>query len=229
MSRQELAEVAARAVHKMSVALYEQAGYDHFVPAVMAMPPGGKKELVIAPIEEMVAGRAYQIVQRMIMSLPFVPIAVVLTADTFMVSAKDLSEEEKDKYVTHRKTGLAEMFQQGDPNVSEVLATTFISADTNIVVSQKYKWSLYDGFEWEEPIIAEDSLWDFERLISGKPKLGMNGYPICPICGHLVPNDSQPGEYPGAMSRVDNRTEICSDCGTREAMLDFFKVLGKEE
>lgn len=42
--------------------------------------------------------------------------------------------------------------------------------------------------------------------------------PICPICGGFIPNDAQPGAYPGALSRVDNRTEICSACGVDEAM-----------
>lgn len=45
--------------------------------------------------------------------------------------------------------------------------------------------------------------------------------PMCPRCGHFIPNDEQPGAYPGAMSRLDNRTEICSPCGTAEAMEEF--------
>lgn len=34
---------------------------------------------------------------------------------------------------------------------------------------------------------------------------------VCPICG--MPLTAHP-----AISRVDNRTEICSDCGTRQAL-----------
>lgn len=45
--------------------------------------------------------------------------------------------------------------------------------------------------------------------------------PTCPRCGHLIPNDDTPGAYPGALSRTDNKTEVCSDCGTREALEDF--------
>jgi hypothetical protein len=30
-----------------------------------------------------------------------------------------------------------------------------------------------------------------------------------------------PAEYPGALSRADNKTEICSDCGTAEAIEDY--------
>lgn len=44
---------------------------------------------------------------------------------------------------------------------------------------------------------------------------------VCPRCGGSIPNNLQPGKYPGALSRVDNRTEICSSCGTDEAMWQF--------
>ena len=45
--------------------------------------------------------------------------------------------------------------------------------------------------------------------------------PKCPRCGGGIPNDAQEGEYPGALSRRDNKTYICSECGTLEALEDF--------
>lgn len=39
----------------------------------------------------------------------------------------------------------------------------------------------------------------------------------CPRCGGGVPNDEARGEYPGALSRFDNETYICSQCGQNEA------------
>jgi hypothetical protein len=42
--------------------------------------------------------------------------------------------------------------------------------------------------------------------------------PVCPRCGHLIPNDEQPGAYAGARSRLDSAVEICSDCGVHEAL-----------
>lgn len=46
---------------------------------------------------------------------------------------------------------------------------------------------------------------------------------ICPRCqSDWIPNNAQPGAYPGAISRADNKTEICSACGEDEAMKDFF-------
>jgi hypothetical protein len=44
---------------------------------------------------------------------------------------------------------------------------------------------------------------------------------ICPRCGGCIPNNETPGAYPGALSRVDNETFICSACGTHEAMQQF--------
>ena len=42
----------------------------------------------------------------------------------------------------------------------------------------------------------------------------------CPICDGAIPNEEQVGEYPGAMSRFDNKREICSACGTAEALME---------
>lgn len=44
---------------------------------------------------------------------------------------------------------------------------------------------------------------------------------ICPRCLGGVPNNESVGEYIGALSRTDNATEICSDCGTQEGMEDY--------
>lgn len=40
----------------------------------------------------------------------------------------------------------------------------------------------------------------------------------CPRCLGAVPNASERGQYPGAISRTDNETEICSECGVLEAL-----------
>ena len=44
---------------------------------------------------------------------------------------------------------------------------------------------------------------------------------ICPLCGGDVPNTENKGLYPGALSRTDNVTEICSACGTKQALEQF--------
>jgi len=49
---------------------------------------------------------------------------------------------------------------------------------------------------------------------------GVTG-PMCPSCGGFIPRNERPGEYPGALSRRDNETEICSACGQDEAWIDF--------
>lgn len=45
---------------------------------------------------------------------------------------------------------------------------------------------------------------------------------ICPRCGNYIAG------YP-ALSRKDNRTEICSNCGTLEALELFMKAEQQEE
>jgi hypothetical protein len=46
----------------------------------------------------------------------------------------------------------------------------------------------------------------------------MLNYPVCPRCLGYIPNNVQPGEYIGAISRICDK-EICSDCGTEEAVV----------
>lgn len=43
--------------------------------------------------------------------------------------------------------------------------------------------------------------------------------PTCPRCQGFIPSNARPGAYPGAVSRADNRTEVCSDCGAEEALV----------
>ena len=44
----------------------------------------------------------------------------------------------------------------------------------------------------------------------------------CPICGKVFSD-------PPALSRKDNKTEICPDCGTFEALEAYFKATGKSQ
>ena len=48
-----------------------------------------------------------------------------------------------------------------------------------------------------------------EHLVFGKY--------TCLRCGGAIPSFERIGQYPGALSRTDNKTEICSDCGSNEA------------
>ena len=47
----------------------------------------------------------------------------------------------------------------------------------------------------------------------------------CPRCGGGIPNSAHPGAYPGALSRWDNQTEVCSGCGSDEAMAQYAAAL----
>lgn len=43
----------------------------------------------------------------------------------------------------------------------------------------------------------------------------------CPRCSGYIPNNIDIGAYCGAISRLDNTTEICSDCGSEEAIENY--------
>ena len=42
--------------------------------------------------------------------------------------------------------------------------------------------------------------------------------PMCPRCGGFIPSNDAPGSHPGALSRTDDTTEVCSSCGVEEAL-----------
>ena len=53
--------------------------------------------------------------------------------------------------------------------------------------------------------------------------LQLKGYLVhgdytCFRCGGAIPTMENIGQYPGAISRTDNATEICSECGSDEAL-----------
>lgn len=60
--------------------------------------------------------------------------------------------------------------------------------------------------------IQEDAERDCHELKNN----GFKIYAICPSCGK---------EYEGypALSRIDNKTPICSECGVKEALNEFIK------
>lgn len=74
-------------------------------------------------------------------------------------------------------------------------------------VTKSIENMLYDEYKVEK--ITYDALVnEVELLLSDIP------YDECPICGNSI------GKYP-AISRKDNKTRICSNCGTNEALTAF--------
>lgn len=54
-------------------------------------------------------------------------------------------------------------------------------------------------------------------------KINMNQQPrICPICGQTY-------HEPPALSRADGKTQICPDCGTREALQSMGVDIDEQE
>lgn len=53
----------------------------------------------------------------------------------------------------------------------------------------------------------------------------MNKSNLCPRCFGGISNQQQ-GDFPGALSRTDNKTEICDWCGLLEALECFTAANG---
>ena len=76
--------------------------------------------------------------------------------------------------------------------------------------SEKYSSSLSDAKKYDDEVILLDDL----PLIADSLTRKILEIQKCPKCGKEFT------EYP-AISRDDNATEICPECGTREALLAF--------
>ena len=66
--------------------------------------------------------------------------------------------------------------------------------------------------------------WYTIRMPEDAPWWGEESH-TCPRCLGGVPNEEMRGQYPGAQSRTDNLTEVCSNCGTMEAIEQMGGVL----
>jgi hypothetical protein len=225
-------EEGARRLHRLGVQVYEQQGHGNFSTTLIIVPEGSDQAMLTL-LTEMQAGKAYAYIQQAIMALGVTPKIVAFTSDVFIHDMSSLTEEQKDNALSKNRMPLADLFAIGDPTVFEALTTLVLSEEHQFSIVQRYKYTDEDGFEWGEEDIAPEGaqvMWDFKRLINGEPKLDMaNGYPICPLCDGYIPNNDQPGAYPGALSRRDNKTEICSECGVREAFAGFIRSYGGNE
>lgn len=88
-----------------------------------------------------------------------------------------------------RKQHLKTMFEKLDPRE--------LDWDDDVTWNQKTN----------EPDWSDEVSWDAE-----------DSSPRCPICFGFIPTNANPGAYPGALSRYDDATEICSGCGQAEGL-----------
>ena len=73
------------------------------------------------------------------------------------------------------------------------------------------------NFEWETAKTTLDSGKVLQTPFAFIRK--RTALPKCPCCGASIPEGTE------ALSRYDNKTSICSACGTREALEDYFGVI----
>ena len=90
--------------------------------------------------------------------------------------------------------------------------------DTETYLAGKTEQDVYTelGRPYKEP--KDRQGWNRKKAAES---FAAETYPRCPICFEYIPNNQNPGKYPGALARYDNQTEICSECGTTEAMVGF--------
>lgn len=72
-----------------------------------------------------------------------------------------------------------------------------------------------DGEEADLQVVVETSNLEVVQTSDLKEKFK------CPTCDGYIPNNAHIGKYAGAISRKDNTTEICSACGTLEAITEW--------
>lgn len=103
------------------------------------------------------------------------------------------------RYVTAKMIGLNRLDEHVDHLVNALVEDDRDSAieffyDNGFTIEELSRW----GIELTE---EELEMYDWERM--------------CPVCGEIY------SEYP-ALSRRDNATYICPECGTNEALEDYF-------
>ena len=209
----------AEALHKIARGGMEHMGYNN-CPAILAVVPEGSEHAPMIKPVSIDTGKAYATVQAHVLHLGYPVKIVVLSRDTYTLKVETTDPEDPEfiEATSNHRVPLAKRFAEGDPAVTEALSTTAMVSGLTLAINQPYKWTPVDGWEWGEITTIESQDWDFDRMVSGQPRLDINGHPMCPRCGNYIPNDLQPGAYPGALSRTNNITEICSACGLDEAM-----------
>lgn len=85
----------------------------------------------------------------------------------------------------------------------------FKSTQNRITREEQRELSLKGSCNWSAQLGDRDSPATLLKEVETM-------FRTCPICGR------QYSEYP-ALSRVDNKTEICPDCGLDEALARFLK------
>ena len=92
-----------------------------------------------------------------------------------------------------------------------------LDAARAVLEKMHYSKELIDSFEWSAAMGALEK----GRVISlpGYFIRKRTNWPKCPLCGSSIM------EQVPALSRFDNKTKICSECATQEALDDFTGVI----
>ena len=98
-----------------------------------------------------------------------------------------------------------------------------LDCDDTVISTTKEIVTKFIGLETQAEKLSRDQFLFKVAFRVAERKAQLNGFKIygdhtCLRCGGAVPSFKNVGEYPGSLSRVDNKTEICAECGTNEAV-----------
>jgi len=84
----------------------------------------------------------------------------------------------------------------------------------------------WDEVEWSDsnPRKSGDENWGDD--VEWSAEMPEDPHDRCPICFGYIPSNDNPGAHRGATSRYDDKTEICSDCGSAESAVFAYDNLG---
>jgi len=140
------------------------------------------------------------------------------------------------KRVIHRPYGFYNPYL--DNRNYGLLPTTVETLDTGYIASKvpSKSWDLIGHRKTIKQWVGDDPKYQAETFNTKNPYDIMMAHDyttlpkrgLCPICDGAIPNNETPGAYPGALSRFDNETEVCSACGSAEALTPMFSEEGKD-
>lgn len=113
-----------------------------------------------------------------------------------------------------------------EANINHIIADN--DGISIITDRNEYNWEFKFNGNWHfarkilktlvDALIVCEGDFAYYCLVFGlKPAIG--SIAVCPVCGKVYDTHVNPP----ALSRKDNKTEICSDCGVVEAFEDCFK------
>ena len=154
-------------------------GFEEMViPAVMAgIGPGMLLEACKTAVKMTIAEvkpKIEEVEERDLGSLLWVAVIAESYMQTYDKDLEETEAEFKVRMENREHVRFEPLFKQGDPNIREVITTTGIYPGGQYIVTQAFRWTPVDGYEWDEAVVIEgsadgfgDDRWSYFNLITG--------------------------------------------------------------